>query len=65
MKIFYPEKPERSHFLEECENEINQNKESLIEGTPIKIEFTIGGYEAEVRVRINKNQYSVDGKFIG
>ena len=41
MKIFYPEKPERSHFLKEIENAIEQNRETLLEGNPIIIDFFI------------------------
>lgn len=51
MRIDYPK---RSKFLKGCKDTIRQNKESLLGGTPISVNFSSQGYNGNIHVKIEK-----------
>jgi DNA-(apurinic or apyrimidinic site) lyase len=51
MRIDYPT---RSKFISSCEEFINRNKATLLQGSPISIHLPKGGYEANITVTIER-----------
>ena len=52
MKIDYPKFPEKSKFIKPCERAIGENRDALLVGGCVEIQFSPKGYDGHMEVDI-------------